>query len=78
MDRNRLRIGASLLAGLMVFALLFFWGGGVDTQPPTCWGMFGRWTVPCEGWAALTAGALTSVVVWSALWSWDRRGSAIA
>ena len=35
------RLGvAALLAGLVVFVLQFPWGGGVDTDPPTCYGMF--------------------------------------
>jgi hypothetical protein len=62
-----------LLAGLAVFVLLFQWGGGVDTDPPTCFGMFGLWTVPCGGWPAVVAGVFTAGLAWLALWWWDQR-----
>lgn len=59
------RLGvAALLAGLVVFVLQFQWGGGVDTDPPTCFGMFGWWTVPCGGWPTLVAAAGTALLVW--------------
>ena len=58
---------AALLAGLVVFVLQFQWGGGVDTDPPTCFGMFGWWTVPCGGWPTLVAGAVTALLVWVVL-----------
>ena len=63
-----LRLGvAAMLAGLVVFALQFPWGGGVDTDPPTCYGMFYWWTVPCGGWPTVVAGALTALLVWVVL-----------
>lgn len=55
--------GAALLAGLVVLVLQFPWGGGVDTDPPTCYGMFALWTVPCGGWPPLVAGAVTALLV---------------
>ena len=62
------RLGvAALLAGLVVFVLLFQWGGGVDTDPPTCFGMFGLWTVPCGGWPTVAAGVATALLVWVVL-----------
>ncbi len=62
------RLGvAALLAGLVVFVLQFPWGGGVDTDPPTCYGMFGWWTVPCGGWPTLIAGLVTALLVWVVL-----------
>jgi hypothetical protein len=70
MDRpiSVLRLGlAALLAGLVVFVLQFPWGGGVDTDPPTCYGMFAAWTVPCGGWPTLAAGAITALLVWLVL-----------
>lgn len=63
-----LRLGvAALLAGLVVFVLQFPWGGGVDTDPPTCSGMFYAWTVPCGGWPTVAAGAVTALLVWLVL-----------
>lgn len=70
---NRSRVVVSLLAGIVVFALLFQWGGGIDPDPPTCYGMFGWWTVPCGGWPAVAAGLVTAGIVWSSLRWWDRR-----
>ncbi len=70
---SRRRVVVALLAGLVVFVLLFQWGGGQDSDPPTCFGMFGLWTVPCGGWPAVAAGALTAGLVWLVLWWWDRR-----
>jgi hypothetical protein len=62
------RLGvAALLAGLVVIVLQFPWGGGVDTDPPTCFGMFGMWTVPCGGWPTLVAGVVTALLVWVVL-----------
>jgi hypothetical protein len=52
------------LAGLVVFILLFPWGGGVTTDPPTCYGIFGPlWTVPCDGWPAVATGAFMAAAV---------------
>ena len=70
---TRQRFTVALLAGLVVFVLLFQWGGGQDSDPPTCFGMFGWWTVPCGGWPAVAAGVVTAVVVWLVLWWRDRR-----
>lgn len=68
------RVTVALLAGLLVFALLFPWGGGIDPDPPTCFGMFGWWTVPCGGGPAVVAGVVTAGVVWAALgWLNGRR-----
>jgi hypothetical protein len=58
---------AALLAGLVVFVLQFPWGGGIDSNPPTCFGMFGLWTVPCGGWPTVLGGALTALLVWFVL-----------
>jgi hypothetical protein len=64
------RAAVALLAGLIVFALL--WPrAGVDTLPPICFGMAG-YIVPCEGWVAPAAGLATASLVWLALWLWDR------
>lgn len=67
------KVAVALLAGLVVFVLLFHWGGGQDSAPPTCFGMFGWYTVPCEGWVAPAAGAVTAALVGLALWLKDRR-----
>ena len=62
------RLGvAALLAGLVVFVLQFPWGGGVTTDPPTCYGMFWAWTVPCGGWPALIGGVIAAFLVWIVL-----------
>ena len=62
------RLGvAALMAGLVVFVLQFPWGGGVTTDPPTCYGMFGAWMVPCGGWPTLAAGVGTALLVWLVL-----------
>lgn len=58
---------AALLAGLVVVALQFPWGGGVATAPPTCYGMLGLWTVPCGGWPTIVAGAVAALSVWFVL-----------
>jgi hypothetical protein len=58
---------AALLAGLVVFVLQFPWGGGLDSNPPTCFGMFGLWTVPCGGWPTVAGGATTALLVWFVL-----------
>lgn len=70
---TRAKVAIALLAGLVVFALLFHWGGGVDTQPPVCFSMFGWYTVPCDAWVSWAAGAVTAGVVFVALWLSDRR-----
>jgi len=67
------RAVVALLAGLLAFTVLFNWGGGLDVDPPICLGMAG-YHVPCGGWPALAAGALTAGVIWVLLWWWDRRG----
>ena len=45
------KVAPVLVAGLLVLVLVFPWGGGVDggldAFPPTCFGMFGLYTVPC-------------------------------
>ncbi len=64
---SRRRVVVALLAGLVVFVLLFQWGGGQDSDPPTCFGMFGLWTVPCGGWPTVAAGAVTALLVWLVL-----------
>ena len=62
------RLGvAAVLAGVVVIVLQFPWGGGVDTDPPTCYGMFYWWTVPCGGWPTVAAGAVTALLVWLVL-----------
>lgn len=62
---SSLRLGvAALLAGLVVFVLQFPWAGGNAADPPTCYGMFGAWTVPCGGWPTLVAAAVTALLVW--------------
>ena len=61
------RLGAAALhAGLVVAVLQFPWAG-VDTDPPTCYGMFYLWTVPCGGWPTVVAGAVTAALVWVVL-----------
>lgn len=62
------RLGvAAVLAGLVVVVLQFPWAGGTASDPPTCFGMFGAWTVPCGGWPTLIAGAVTALLVWLVL-----------
>jgi hypothetical protein len=70
---TRTKVVVALIAGLVVLALLFYWGGGIDPQPPVCFGMFGWYDVPCDARVSLAAGAATAVVVFLALWLWDRR-----
>jgi hypothetical protein len=65
---STMRLGvAALPAGRVVFVLQFPWGGGVDTDPPTCFGMFGAWTVPCGGWPTVAGGIVTALIVWVVL-----------
>ena len=66
------KVVIAVLAGLVVFALLFYWGGGQDSDPPMCFGMFGWYTVPCDAWMSWAAGAATAAVVFLALWLKDR------
>jgi hypothetical protein len=62
------RLGvAALLAGLVVFVLQFPWGGGNAADPPTCYGMFAWWTVPCGVGPTVAAGAVTALLVWVVL-----------
>ena len=68
---GRWRVVLALVAGLVPFMVLFSWAG-IDTDPPTCFGMFG-YHVPCGGWPALAAGAFTAGFTWVVLWWWDRR-----
>jgi hypothetical protein len=61
------RLGfAALLAGLVVVVLQFPWGGN-SADPPTCYGIFWAWTVPCGGWPALIGGAIAAFLVWLVL-----------
>ena len=62
---------AALLAGLVVVVLQFPWGGGLDSDPPTCFWIAGLWTVPCGGWPTLIAGAVTALLVWVVLVVWE-------
>jgi hypothetical protein len=70
---TRAKIAIALLAGLVVVALLFYWGGCEDSQPPVCYSMFMWYTVPSDAWVSWAAGAATAAVVFLALWLWDRR-----
>ena len=73
------RAVVSLLAGVVVAALLGPWGGWVDTDPPICDGLFNWYTVPCVGgyetMPAVAAGIATAGVVWLVLWLSDRSQS---
>ena len=69
---TRAKVALAVGAGLVVFAALFEWGGVVTTDPPICFGMF-WYHVPCGGWPAVAAGALTAGVVGLLLWWWGRR-----
>lgn len=66
------RVALGFLAGLLGFVLLFGWGGGQDSDPQTCFGMFGWYTVPCGGWPAVAAGVVTGILVWLVL-TWRER-----
>jgi hypothetical protein len=57
---------AAAVAGLVVVVLQFPFAG-IDTDPPTCFGAFYAWTVPCGGWPTLLAGGVTAVLVWVVL-----------
>ena len=67
-------VAIALIAGLVVFVLLFAWGGGIDTLPPECFSMFGWYSVPCEGWVAPAAGLAAAGITYLILWLKDRRG----
>lgn len=67
------RLTIASVAGFVVLVLLFPWGGGQDSDPPTCFGMFGWYTVPCGGWPAVAAAVVAGVVVWLILAWRDRR-----
>ena len=69
---NRTRFLAALVAGLIVFTLLFQWGGSANLNEDTCYSMFAWFTVPCGGGVAVAAGAATSLIVWLVLWLRDR------
>lgn len=63
----------ALLAGLLVLLILFP-ASGVDSDPPVCRAML-FYVVPCEGWIAPLAAALTSGLVGIGSWATiDRRG----
>lgn len=66
------KVAVALLAGFVVLVLLFPWGGGLDSDPPQCFSMFGWYSVPCGGGPAVVAAA-TAVVVGLALWLMCRR-----
>lgn len=68
---TRAKVAVALLAGLAVLVLLFP-SSGIDIVPPLCFSAFG-YTVPCEVWPAVAAGAETAAVVGLALWLKDRR-----
>jgi hypothetical protein len=56
-----IKVAVSLIAGLVVFALLVP-TGGVDTLPPVCWGIFDH-EVPCGYRLSLAAGVAGAAVV---------------
>ena len=70
----RRKVVVAPLAGLIVFVLLFAWGGGIDTLPPECFSMFGWYSVPCDGWFAPAAALAAAGVTYLVLWLKDRRG----
>jgi hypothetical protein len=71
---TRTTIALAVIAGLIVWALLTYWGGCDDSQPTAaCYSMFRWYEVPREGWVAVAAGGATAVVVFIALWLWGRR-----
>jgi len=51
----------------LVVVVLQFPFAEIDTDPPTCFGMFYAWTVPCGGWPTLLAGVVTAVLEWVVL-----------
>lgn len=63
---------AALVVGVLVLLALFP-AGGADTQPPDCWAYL-FYPVPCEGWVAPLAGAVTAALVGFGFWrTIDRR-----
>ena len=71
---NRTRFIVALAASLIVFSLLFPWGGGQDAvEGAACFGMFLWYTVPCGGGVAIAAGLATGALAWMVLWLIDRR-----
>lgn len=67
------KVAVALIAGLVVLGTPVPIGRGIDRDSPTCFGMFSWYTVPCGGWPAVAAGALTAGVVALGLWLKDRR-----
>ena len=68
---SRRAIIVALLAGFVVFVLLFR-GSGTGAIPPTCYSLLG-YAVPCEPWVAWAVGAATAGVVGLVLWMNERR-----
>lgn len=66
------KVVLAVLAGLVVFAFLFYWGGVQTSDPPRCFGMLG-YTVPCDTRVSWAAGTFTAAVVLVVLWLGDRR-----
>jgi len=61
------KVAVPLLAGLVVFVLLFPASRSTDI-PPECYSLFAYYNVPCGSGVAITAGVATAVVVGLALW----------
>jgi hypothetical protein len=59
---NTRHLVLALLAGIAVLVILFPWGGGTASDPPTCFGLF-WYPVPCGGWPPFVAGAVTALLV---------------
>lgn len=64
------RLVAAFVAGFAVLLLLFPYSGD-DSDPPTCFSVFG-YVVPCGGGFALAAAAGTAVVAGLALFALGR------
>jgi hypothetical protein len=57
---GRSRFVIAALVGILVFAILFPWGGCLDSDPPHCYGLLGPlYEVPDGGWPAVVAGIIT-------------------